>query len=74
MVLRDTTERPEAVEAGTATLVGTNPYKILTKVDELLTNKLTYAKMANTINPFGDGQSSNRILEIVQSFLHKESL
>lgn len=74
LVLRDTTERPEAVEAGTATLVGTNPYKILTKVDELLTNKLTYAKMANTINPFGDGQSSNRILEIVQSFLHRESL
>ncbi len=73
LVLRDTTERPEAVEAGTATLVGTDPSKILMKVDELLTNKLMYAEMANKVNPFGDGQSSRKILEIVQNFLKKHS-
>ncbi|KFF41886.1 MAG: UDP-N-Acetylglucosamine 2-epimerase [Candidatus Atelocyanobacterium thalassa isolate SIO64986] len=73
LVLRETTERPEAVEAGTSTLVGTDPYKIFMKVNELLTNKPLYSKMTNIVNPFGDGQSSSKILGIVESFLKKHN-
>ncbi|WP_267384831.1 non-hydrolyzing UDP-N-acetylglucosamine 2-epimerase [Cyanobacterium sp. uoEpiScrs1] len=69
LVLRDTTERPEAIEAGTAKLVGTNSQNILKETGELLSNKNTYEKMANAINPFGDGKASDRILKIVQHYL-----
>ena len=69
LVLRETTERPEAVQAGTAKLIGTNPEQILAAAGELLRDKIAYDRMANAINPFGDGQASQRILEIVQDFL-----
>lgn len=72
LVLRETTERPEAVEAGTAKLVGTNSRKILTEASKLLSNKNAYEKMANAINPFGDGKASDRILEIVQCYLKRK--
>ncbi|MEA5618731.1 UDP-N-acetylglucosamine 2-epimerase (non-hydrolyzing) [Cronbergia sp. UHCC 0137] len=69
LVLRETTERPEAVTAGTAKLVGTQTSNILAEASELLSNPQAYAAMANAINPFGDGHASERILEIVEKFL-----
>lgn len=66
LVLRETTERPEAVAAGTARLIGTNSQKMLEAASELLSNAVAYQQMANAINPFGDGKASDRILEIVK--------
>jgi UDP-N-acetylglucosamine 2-epimerase (non-hydrolysing) len=65
LVLRETTERPEAVEAGTAKLIGTRSYQILSSASELLTNQDNYNQMAEAINPFGDGKASERIVNIV---------
>lgn len=70
LVLRDTTERPEAVTAGTAKLIGTNIDNIVMSASKLLSNKDVYDQMANAINPFGDGQAAKRILEIVRKYLH----
>ena len=69
LVLRETTERPEAVDAGTAKLVGTDYQNIVSNSSELLSDKLAYEQMANAVNPFGDGKASDRILEIVQRYL-----
>jgi len=69
LVLRETTERPEAVSAGTAKLVGTDTQIIVKNAAQLLSNPTAYETMANAINPFGDGHASERILEIVQKFL-----
>ncbi|VXD17771.1 non-hydrolyzing UDP-N-acetylglucosamine 2-epimerase [Planktothrix paucivesiculata] len=68
LVLRTTTERPEAVEAGTAKLVGTKAEDIFTEASILLTNKIAYQNMANAINPFGDGQASERIINIIKKY------
>jgi len=68
LVLRDTTERPEAVEAGTAKLVGTQPESIVAAASELLSQPAAYAAMANAINPFGDGKAATRIVEIVAEY------
>jgi UDP-N-acetylglucosamine 2-epimerase (non-hydrolysing) len=65
LVMRDTTERPEAVEAGTVELVGTDKALIVKKVSELLTNKDKYEKMSAAHNPYGDGKASNRILKVI---------
>ncbi|MEH1792301.1 non-hydrolyzing UDP-N-acetylglucosamine 2-epimerase [Nostoc sp.] len=69
LVLRDTTERPEAVTAGTAKLVGTTSENIFANAAELLSNSDAYEAMANAINPFGDGHAAERILQIVQNYL-----
>ncbi len=69
LVLRETTERPEAVEAGTAKLIGTNPQIILNSAAELLENSAIYQQMATAINPFGDGKASERIVKIAQDYL-----
>lgn len=69
LVLRETTERPEAVTAGTAKLVGTKSETIVANAVELLSNPDAYAAMANAINPFGDGHAAERILQIVQNYL-----
>jgi UDP-N-acetylglucosamine 2-epimerase (non-hydrolysing) len=66
LVMRDTTERPEAVDAGTVRLVGTDVELILSQVDLLLTNSDEYQKMSRAHNPYGDGLACNRICE----FLH----
>ena len=63
LVLRETTERPEAVEAGTARLVGTDPTRIHREASLLLENSEAYNAMAKAVNPFGDGQASGRVLE-----------
>ncbi|AVH70742.1 non-hydrolyzing UDP-N-acetylglucosamine 2-epimerase [Nostoc sp. 'Lobaria pulmonaria (5183) cyanobiont'] len=69
LVLRDTTERPEAVVAGTAKLVGTTTENIFAAAAELLSYSDAYEAMANAINPFGDGHAAERILQIVENYL-----
>ena len=69
LVLRETTERPEAVQAGTAKLIGTNPQTIVDSTAELLENPTLYRQMATAINPFGDGQASARIVKIARDYL-----
>jgi UDP-N-acetylglucosamine 2-epimerase (non-hydrolysing) len=69
LVLRETTERPEAVEAGTAKLIGTQSDRILQEAGELLSDRTAYENMANAINPFGDGKAAQRIVEIVRNYL-----
>ena len=62
LVMRNTTERPEAVEAGTVKLVGTNTEDIVGNVTELLHNKELYRRMSETHNPYGDGHACERII------------
>ena len=62
LVMRETTERPEAVEAGTVKLVGTDVSAIVTNVSQLLTNSEEYKKMSYAHNPYGDGKASQRIV------------
>ena len=62
LVTRDTTERPEAIEAGTARLIGTSSEALVASVTELLDNPTAYAAMAQAKNPFGDGKAAPRIL------------
>ena len=66
LVMRDTTERPEAVSAGTVKLVGTDRKKIVTEVSILLENDEQYANMSEAINPYGDGKASTRIVEYLK--------
>lgn len=68
LVLRETTERPEAIEAGTAKLVGTDAKKIAHFASELLSNQKVYQQMATAVNPFGDGHAAERIVKIVQDY------
>jgi UDP-N-acetylglucosamine 2-epimerase (non-hydrolysing) len=63
LVMRDTTERPEAIDAGTAILVGTDKKKIIRYTLELLTNKDIYNEMSSRHNPYGDGFACNRIID-----------
>lgn len=67
LVMRETTERPEAVEMGTVKLVGTSKEKIIENVSFLLTDKKAYDAMANAVNPYGDGQAAQRITKILLS-------
>lgn len=62
LVMRDTTERPEAVAAGTVRLVGTDPSKICAETERLLNSKQAYDEMARAHNPYGDGQACRRIV------------
>ncbi len=66
LVMRDTTERPEALEAGTVKLVGTNYDKITSEVSELLDNEEYYDKMSKAVNPYGDGLACERIVKFLQ--------
>ncbi len=63
LVMRDTTERPEALEAGTVKLVGTDYDKIVAEVSKLLDDQIYYNTMSQAVNPYGDGQSSIRIIK-----------
>lgn len=65
LVLRDTTERPEGVEAGTLKLVGTESKKVKKEMEELLDNDAEYRRMAQAKNPYGDGKASERILDAI---------
>lgn len=69
LVLRDTTERPEGIDAGTLKLVGTDEENIYKEAKELLTNKKAYDKMSKASNPYGDGHASERIVDaIIEKF------
>jgi UDP-N-acetylglucosamine 2-epimerase len=63
LVTRDTTERPEAIEAGTAKLIGTSSEALISEVNLLLDDAAAYAKMAQAKNPFGDGKAAGRIID-----------
>lgn len=65
LVMRDTTERPEAVEAGTVILVGTDKDKIVNEATDLLENVKRYSQMSELHNPYGDGKASQRIVEFL---------
>lgn len=69
LVLRDTTERPEAIAAGTARLVGTETDAIVAHTTELLSDPAAYEAMAKAVNPFGDGTAAEAILAIVRAYL-----
>lgn len=66
LVLRDTTERPEAVEAGTVRLVGTDKEVVYKAAYELLADTVAYQKMSNSVNPYGDGRASERIVQALR--------
>ena len=67
LVMRDTTERPEALAAGTVKLVGTNYDKIVGEVSELLDDAAASEKMSKSVNPYGDGKACGRIVERVKA-------
>lgn len=64
LVMRETTERPEGINAGVAKLVGTSTNAIIREVGNLLDDDYAYKKIANTVNPYGDGEASRRIVDI----------
>jgi UDP-N-acetylglucosamine 2-epimerase (non-hydrolysing) len=71
LVMRETTERPEAVKAGTVRLVGTDPDKIFGEAETLLNSPEIYESMARVHNPYGDGLASGRIADAILSFFRK---
>jgi UDP-N-acetylglucosamine 2-epimerase (non-hydrolysing) len=71
LVMRDTTERPEAVEAGTARLVGTDQDAIVDEVARLLADPVARARMARAHNPYGDGRAAGRIVDACLRFLRE---
>ena len=67
LVMRDTTERPEAVDAGTVKLVGTNKDLLIAETNKLLNDDVAYKKMSRSHNPYGDGLASQRIIDTLLS-------
>ena len=65
LVVREETERPEGIKAGTCKLVGTDYDNIFNEMDILLSSEEEYTKMANAVNPYGDGKASERIVDII---------
>lgn len=63
--MRDTTERPEALSAGTVHLVGTDYDRIVEEVSQLLDDRAAYERMSKAVNPYGDGMASKRIIEVL---------
>ncbi|HBH49084.1 MAG TPA: UDP-N-acetylglucosamine 2-epimerase (non-hydrolyzing) [Bacteroidales bacterium] len=72
LVMRDTTEPPEAIEAGTAKLIGTDKETIVSEVKNLIDNNGEYSKMKKSINPYGDGKASERIIRILEERLYEK--
>ena len=70
LVMREVTERTEGIEAGTARLVGTSRANIVAAARELLDDQNTYERMARSVNPYGDGKSSERIVRIIKGTYH----
>ncbi len=74
LVLRDTTERPEGITAGTAKLIGTDKHRIILEVSNILDDDAAYSAMVRAHNPFGDGYVSQRIAEIVWNARRQDRL
>jgi UDP-N-acetylglucosamine 2-epimerase (non-hydrolysing) len=72
LLMRDSTERPEAVDAGTVKLVGTNTNKIIIETTKLLEDELCYIAMSHAHNPYGDGRACQRILEEIKEVFHEK--
>lgn len=70
LVLRDKTERPEGLKAGTLKIVGTDKNRVVSELKELLENEEEYSRMANALNPYGDGQASRRIIEEIGHYFN----
>ena len=68
LVLRDTTERPEGIKAGTLRLAGTNEETVYEMTTELLVNSVEHEKMSKASNPYGDGNASDRISEAIRYY------
>nr|WP_052245704.1 UDP-N-acetylglucosamine 2-epimerase (non-hydrolyzing) [Sporosarcina sp. ZBG7A] len=73
IVLRDTTERPEGIDAGTLKLAGTDEDTIFKLADELLSDQTAYESMAKASNPYGDGHASERIVEALKKYLNEQN-
>ena len=73
LVLRDTTERPEGVRAGTLKLVGTDPVRVKEAMAALLTDETLYRQMSQAPNPYGDGRASERIVQSIQQYFGAET-
>jgi UDP-N-acetylglucosamine 2-epimerase (non-hydrolysing) len=71
LVMRDVTERPEAVDAGTARLVGDDRERIVTEVSRLLTDSSAYLAMSRAHNPYGDGRAAERIVRGCRTYLER---
>ena len=65
LVMRDVTERPEAVDAGTVRLVGTDSAEIVHHVEAVMMDEAVYQRMSRAHNPYGDGQAANRIVDAI---------
>jgi UDP-N-acetylglucosamine 2-epimerase (non-hydrolysing) len=74
LVLRDTTERPEGVDAGTLELVGTDTFKVKQAMLTLLHDADKYQRVANAQNPYGDGHTAERIVNICQEYFSKKEV
>ncbi|OHD24208.1 MAG: UDP-N-acetylglucosamine 2-epimerase [Spirochaetes bacterium GWD1_27_9] len=72
LVMRDVTERTEGVDAGTAKLVGTDKQKIIQETSKLILDSSIYQKMSNSINPYGDGTTSEKVLNIMKSLYNTD--
>ena len=74
LVMRDTTERPEAIKAGTVKLVGTDKEKIINEVEKLLNDKDEYYRISKAYNPYGDGKASKKIVEFLKAISEKNNI
>ena len=74
LVMRDTTERPEGIEAGTLKLVGTDEHTIFDAFNTLLDNRDEYEKMAKSVNPYGDGHACERIADVMEAFFKQQTM
>ena len=72
LLMRDTTERPEAISSGVVKLIGTNTYNIVKESQKLLDNKHRYKEMSNSTNPYGDGTASSKIVDFFRSMIKEE--
>lgn len=72
LVVRETTERPEGVEAGTLKLVGTSTENIIKQVSRLLEDEIEYERMSKAENPYGDGHASERIVNAILRYFHNK--
>ena len=71
LVMRDVTERPEAIDAGTVKLVGTNKDKIVTVVEKVILDREIYSAMSHAHNPYGDGKATNRMLAVLDVLVER---